>query len=191
MTLYVNGQASPARRGAARIEHRDRARRRSAECSGRPARRPHLHRRDGRSPDLQGRPSRGADPGRCVGAGPDHAAGRLRQDEKQAGFGFGYFGIIVKSVTIDAWVVISILGVMAVISWYVMWTKAHLCRWRRQGQRRVPRFLPRTWRRSAAAIERPLQSADARRRSSDIPRSIASYHAGAQEMRIAPRSVDR
>ncbi|MGC1301285.1 MAG: DUF2341 domain-containing protein [Caulobacteraceae bacterium] len=45
-------------------------------------------------------------------------------DEKQSGFGFGYFGVIVKSVTIDAWVVIAILGVMAVSSWYVMWTKA-------------------------------------------------------------------
>jgi hypothetical protein len=45
-------------------------------------------------------------------------------DEKQAGFGFGYFGIIVKSVTIDAWVVISILGLMAVISWFVMFSKA-------------------------------------------------------------------
>jgi len=45
-------------------------------------------------------------------------------DEKQAGFGFGYFGIIVKSVTVDAWVVIAILGSMAVMSWFVMWTKA-------------------------------------------------------------------
>jgi biopolymer transport protein ExbB len=46
------------------------------------------------------------------------------QDEKQSGFSFGYFGIIVQSVTIDAWVVISILGVMAMLSWFVMWTKA-------------------------------------------------------------------
>ena len=45
-------------------------------------------------------------------------------DEKQSGFGFGYFGVIIKSVTVDAWVVISILGVMAVASWWVMWTKA-------------------------------------------------------------------
>jgi len=45
-------------------------------------------------------------------------------DEKQAGFGFGYFGIIIKSVTVDAWVVIAILGVMAAISWAVMWTKS-------------------------------------------------------------------
>lgn len=45
-------------------------------------------------------------------------------DEKQSGFGFGYFGVIVHSVTIDAWVVIGILLVMAAISWIVMWTKA-------------------------------------------------------------------
>ncbi|MGZ8407189.1 MAG: MotA/TolQ/ExbB proton channel family protein [Caulobacteraceae bacterium] len=44
------------------------------------------------------------------------------EDEKQGGHG-GYFGIIVKSVTIDAWVVIGILGVMAALSWFVMWTK--------------------------------------------------------------------
>ncbi|HSZ73860.1 MAG TPA: DUF2341 domain-containing protein [Rhizomicrobium sp.] len=46
------------------------------------------------------------------------------QDEKQSGFSFGYFGIIVQSVTIDAWVVIAILGMMAMLSWYVMWGKA-------------------------------------------------------------------
>ncbi len=45
-------------------------------------------------------------------------------DEKQSGFGFGYFGIIVQSVTVDAWVVIAILLGMAVVSWIVMWTKA-------------------------------------------------------------------
>jgi biopolymer transport protein ExbB len=56
--------------------------------------------------------------------GPDSRLVVYGTDEKQAGFGFGYFGIIVKSVTIDAWVVIGILGIMAVISWFVMFTKA-------------------------------------------------------------------
>lgn len=56
--------------------------------------------------------------------GPDSRLVAYGADEKQAGFGFGYFGIIVKSVTIDAWVVIGILGVMAVISWFVMFSKA-------------------------------------------------------------------
>lgn len=46
------------------------------------------------------------------------------EDEKKSGAGFGYFGIIVKSVTMDAWVVIAILLVMAAISWVVMWQKA-------------------------------------------------------------------
>jgi len=45
-------------------------------------------------------------------------------DEKQSGVGFGYFGVIVKSVTIDAWVVIGILLIMAAISWLVMWQRA-------------------------------------------------------------------
>jgi len=45
-------------------------------------------------------------------------------DEKQSGFGFGYFGVIVKSVTVDAWVVISILLAMALVSWVVMYNKA-------------------------------------------------------------------
>ena len=45
-------------------------------------------------------------------------------DEKQAGVGFGYFGIIVKSVTADAWSIIGILMIMAVLSWVVMWQRA-------------------------------------------------------------------
>jgi biopolymer transport protein ExbB len=45
------------------------------------------------------------------------------EDEKKSGFGFGYFGIIVKSVTVDAWVVIALLIIMALISWVVMWQR--------------------------------------------------------------------
>jgi biopolymer transport protein ExbB len=59
-----------------------------------------------------------------ISQGPDAKLVQFGTDEKQAGFGFGYFGIIIKSVTVDAWVVISILGCMAVMSWFVMWTKA-------------------------------------------------------------------
>jgi biopolymer transport protein ExbB len=36
---------------------------------------------------------------------------------------FGLFGVILKSVTVDGWVVIGILGIMSVVSWYVMITK--------------------------------------------------------------------
>ncbi len=37
--------------------------------------------------------------------------------------GLGLFGVILKSVTIDGWVVIGFLGIMTVVSWYVMITK--------------------------------------------------------------------
>ena len=62
----------------------------------------------------------------AMDAASQGAESRLLQygeDEKKSGFGFGYFGIIVKSVTVDAWVVIAILLVMALISWVVMWNK--------------------------------------------------------------------
>jgi biopolymer transport protein ExbB len=45
-------------------------------------------------------------------------------DEKASGIGFGYFGIIFRNITPDAWVVISVLVVMALLSWVVMWFKA-------------------------------------------------------------------
>jgi len=44
--------------------------------------------------------------------------------EQPADAGFGYFGVIFKSVTVDAWVVIGILALMGVMSWIVMWTKS-------------------------------------------------------------------
>ncbi len=36
---------------------------------------------------------------------------------------FALFGVILRSVTADGWVVIGLLGVMSVVSWYVMITK--------------------------------------------------------------------
>lgn len=44
--------------------------------------------------------------------------------EQSSVFGNGYVGIILRSVTPDAWVVIAVLGVMAFISWLVMGSKA-------------------------------------------------------------------
>ncbi len=46
------------------------------------------------------------------------------QDEQSGGSGGNsYMSILLKSVTLDGWIVIGILGVMAVISCFVMWTK--------------------------------------------------------------------
>jgi biopolymer transport protein ExbB len=44
--------------------------------------------------------------------------------EQSSVLGNSYFGIIIRSVTPDAWVVIGILGVMALVSWTVMASKA-------------------------------------------------------------------
>ena len=65
----------------------------------------------------------------ALGEGGDSAAKLLAmgQDEQlPAGWlsaSFGLFGVILKSVTVDGWVVIGVLGLMSVISWYVMVSK--------------------------------------------------------------------
>ena len=41
-------------------------------------------------------------------------------DEQPSGEGFGYFGVIFKSVTPDAWFVIGVLALMSLLSWVVM-----------------------------------------------------------------------
>lgn len=57
----------------------------------------------------------GADQAKLIVAGPE---------EQKESFSSGYLSIILQSVTPDGWVVIALLGVMAVISWLVMVTKA-------------------------------------------------------------------
>jgi biopolymer transport protein ExbB len=59
--------------------------------------------------------SQGPEPGKFVVAG---------QDEETGGFTTGYFGVIVRSVTLDGWVVIGLLAIMAAVSWMVMASKA-------------------------------------------------------------------
>jgi biopolymer transport protein ExbB len=62
--------------------------------------------------------SQGADSSKLLNVAQDEqpAAGWLSAS-------FGLFGVILKSVTVDGWVVIGILGIMSVVSWYVMITK--------------------------------------------------------------------
>jgi biopolymer transport protein ExbB len=61
----------------------------------------------------------------AIGQGPDQAKLiSFSVDEETASWLNGYFAVILKSVTIDGWVVISILMIMAVISWAVMVDKA-------------------------------------------------------------------
>jgi biopolymer transport protein ExbB len=55
--------------------------------------------------------------------GPESALLTYAQAEENAGMSGGYFGVILRSVTIDGWVVIAILAVMAAISIMVMISK--------------------------------------------------------------------
>jgi len=65
----------------------------------------------------------------ALGQGPDGASKLIKEDADethQAGWfsgGFGLFGTLIKSVTIDGWVVIGVLAIMAVVTWIVMVTK--------------------------------------------------------------------
>jgi len=61
----------------------------------------------------------------AISQGPDSAKLMVPgQEEQSGGWTSGYFAIILQSVTPDGWVVIGLLGVMAVISWMVMASKA-------------------------------------------------------------------
>jgi biopolymer transport protein ExbB len=59
-----------------------------------------------------------------AGEGPNGQMITTGQEEENGGLSGGYFGVILRSVTIDGWVVICILMVMAVISITVMANKA-------------------------------------------------------------------
>jgi biopolymer transport protein ExbB len=55
--------------------------------------------------------------------GPDSKLLTFAEGEENAGLSGGYFGVILRSVTIDGWVVIAILSIMAAISVMVMINK--------------------------------------------------------------------
>jgi len=61
----------------------------------------------------------------AIGQGPEQA--RLvafSLDEETGSWLSGYFAVILKSVTLDGWVVIGILVIMAAVSWVVMYDRA-------------------------------------------------------------------
>jgi biopolymer transport protein ExbB len=57
----------------------------------------------------------------AIGQGPEQAKLiSFSVDEETASWFSGYFAVILRSVTLDGWVVIGLLAIMAVISWIVM-----------------------------------------------------------------------
>jgi biopolymer transport protein ExbB len=60
----------------------------------------------------------------AIGQGPDQAKlVTFSVDEETASWLSGYFAVILKSVTLDGWVVIGLLLVMAALSWVVMYDR--------------------------------------------------------------------
>jgi biopolymer transport protein ExbB len=113
--------------------------------------------------------------------GPSSKLINFGNDEKQSGFGFGYFGIIVQHVTIDAWVVISILGVMAAISWLVMWTKASYIGGVDRANDRFVEFY-RKLGGDPLAIEKELRAQEKARRRFGQSSIYRVFHSGSQEI---------
>ncbi|HVQ67639.1 MAG TPA: DUF2341 domain-containing protein [Bradyrhizobium sp.] len=61
----------------------------------------------------------------AIGQGPEQAKlVAFSQDEETGSWLSGYFAVILKSVTLDGWVVIGILMIMAAVSWVVMYDRA-------------------------------------------------------------------
>ena len=61
----------------------------------------------------------------AIGQGPEQAKlVTFSVDEETGSWLSGYFAVILKSVTLDGWVVIGILVIMAAVSWVVMYDRA-------------------------------------------------------------------
>lgn len=58
------------------------------------------------------------------GQGPQANLLSFENPEQTSSFGSGYIGIILRSVTVDAWVIIGVLMLMLAVSWLVMASKA-------------------------------------------------------------------
>lgn len=128
----------------------------------------------------------------AIGQGADNAKLlSFSVDEQTSSWLTGHFAVIVKSVTIDAWVVIGILAVMAVVSWIVVADKtSYVNRQRKANAQFLKRFdevatdltiLDRGDAEHVSTMGGRITAADARMmRNSSLYRV---YHAGAHEIR--------
>jgi len=118
------------------------------------------------------------------------------QDEENAGWSGGYFGVILRSVTLDGWVVIGILMVMAAISWMVMIGKARYIARVAGANTRFLKIYSRAGG-DPVQLEQEIDSAKARSLSrsalfrltevgnSELKRRLAAGHTGLSSQAIA------
>lgn len=126
--------------------------------------------------------SQGPDPGKLI---------TYSNDEETSSWVSGYFVVILKSVTLDGWVVIGLLAIMGVISWVVMIDKAsYLGRQRKANEQFMEKFRER----AADLIMLDRGDADDEERlGAEVSKAELKmmsnsslyriYHIGAQELR--------
>lgn len=116
----------------------------------------------------------------AIGQGNNPLAGRLLsygQEQKPASWFSGYLAVILGSVTVDGWVIIGILMIMAIASWVVMADKiAYVNRITKANENFVDQF-------SHASLD--LTSLDTEREQKLIEQAplYHIYHIGADQIR--------
>lgn len=116
----------------------------------------------------------------AIGQGNNPLAGRLLsygQEQKPASWFSGYFAVILGSVTVDGWVIIGILMIMAIVSWVVMADKiSYVNRITKANEAFVDQF-------SHASLD--LMSLDTEREQKLIEQAplYHIYHIGADQIR--------
>lgn len=123
------------------------------------------------------------------GEGPDARLATPGEDA-QGGGNTSYFGTILRAVTIDGWVVIVLLAVMAGVSWWVMVNKIALLRATLQDNKKFVQIFQKLSRDAdgkdrdpgdtAPLFENSLYRAHENYKSSPI---YQIYHVGVQEVR--------
>ncbi|MEP9360983.1 DUF2341 domain-containing protein [Sphingomonas sp. KR3-1] len=109
-------------------------------------------------------------------------------DEQPSGEGFGYFGVIFKNVTPDAWGVIGLLMIMSLISWVVMIAKgSYVGRASRADRAFQAMFAQRRGDVLSTGWQEQLSNSE-RRLLADSPRARI-YAAGVAEFELASQEA--
>jgi len=138
------------------------------------------------------------------------------QQESEGG-GHSYFGVILQSVTLDGWVVIVMLAIMAAISWVVMVNKTIVVKRTQSDNQDFLNAFQRLGAGNEEALDREESADDDESRESPLLLALSGrhehyesstlyriYHAGVQEMhnrevksvgaaaayRLSPQAVD-
>jgi len=129
------------------------------------------------------------------GQGPDAKLVALGEDVQAGGGSTSYFGTILRTVTVDGWVVIALLAVMAGVSWWVMVNKFITLRVTLQDNRKFVQAFQKLSR-DPGALDRETGENGDEKMKSDFERALSGahdhyqsspiyqvYHVGVQELK--------